>query len=75
GFDFAGRYDQVIPPARIECTGDDGRKTINTLTSDGANTTVTEIFEPETTTPLDIQRSFCQTILDNFKKYAEKENE
>ncbi len=71
GFDFSGRYDMVIPNERIAATGDDGRKTINTFMTNGSSTLVTEIFEPESTTPLNIQRNFCQGILDSFKAYME----
>jgi uncharacterized protein YndB with AHSA1/START domain len=69
GFDFAGKYDKLILYKLIEYTGDDGRKTVTRFTADGSNTTVTEIFEPDTVTPLEIQRNFCQGILDNFKKH------
>ena len=71
GFDFSGKYDKIIPNALIEYTGDDGRKAINTFTPDGDYTTITETFEPETETPIEKQREFVQTILDNFKKYVE----
>lgn len=72
GFDFAGKYDQLITQELIEYTGTDGRKVITKFTAHGSNTVITEIFEPETATPLEVQRNFCQTILDNFKRYAEK---
>ncbi len=72
GFDFGGVYDIIITNERIESTGDDGRKTINTFTADGNKTIVKEIFEPDATTPLDVQTLFCQNILDNFKKYMEE---
>ena len=71
GFDFAGKYDKIITNELIESTGNDGRKTINKFTSNGNETTVTEIFEPDAETPLEVQRAFVQTILDNFKKYVE----
>ena len=73
GFDFAGHYSKIITNELMECIGDDGRKTLNLFSSNGgADTSVTEIFEPDTTTPLELQRDFCQTILDSFKQYAER---
>jgi uncharacterized protein YndB with AHSA1/START domain len=72
GFDHSGQYDKVIVNERIEYTGTDGRRSIIVFTPDGNDTTITESFEPETKTPLDVQRDFCQGVLDNFKKYAEK---
>lgn len=71
GFDYCGKYDKVKTNELIELTTSDGRKTINTFTPDGNETTVTETFEAETKTPVDIQRDFCQNVLNNFKKYAE----
>lgn len=72
GFDFAGKYDTVIPNELIGYTGADGRKALNTFESNGGDTTVTETFEPDPGTPLELQREFCQTILNNFKKYVEE---
>jgi len=71
GFDFAGIYTRLIPAQLIEYTGTDGRKAINRFTAAGNTTIVTEIFEPDAATPLDL-RSFCQHILDSFKIYAEQ---
>ncbi|MVN20513.1 SRPBCC domain-containing protein [Mucilaginibacter arboris] len=71
GFDHCGKYDKIITNELIEYTVADGRKTIITFISNGNDTTVTETFEPETETPVEIQRDFCQAILNNFKKYAE----
>ncbi|MEJ7679665.1 MAG: SRPBCC domain-containing protein [Segetibacter sp.] len=71
GFDYCGKYDKVKTNELIELTTSDGRKTINTFTPNGNETIVTETFEAETKTPIDIQRDFCQKVLNNFKKYAE----
>lgn len=73
GFDFEGVYDRIIPNELIESTGSDGRKTITRFSKVSDGTLVTETFEPETTTPIEIQRGFCQTILDSFKKYMERQ--
>jgi hypothetical protein len=57
----------------IEYTLTDGRKTINKFKSYGSFTTITESFDPETKTPVEVQRNFCQAVLNNFKKYVETE--
>lgn len=72
GFDFSGKYDRVILNKLIEYTLDDGRKTINEFIQKENSVTITETFEPEEKTPLDIQKDFCQGVLENFKKYVEK---
>ena len=72
GFDFSGTYDKVILNKLIEYTLDDGRKTINEFIQNENSVTITETFEPEAKTPLDVQRDFCQGVLNNFKKYVEK---
>ncbi len=73
-FDFCGTYDKVVINELIEYSLTDGRKTVNKFIPNGNATTIIETFEPETKTPLDIQRDFCQCVLNNFKKYVEKEN-
>lgn len=72
GFDFSGTYDKVILNKLIEYTLDDGRKTINEFIQNKNSVTITETFEPEAKTPLDVQKEFCQGVLGNFKKYVEK---
>jgi uncharacterized protein YndB with AHSA1/START domain len=71
-FDYKGKYDKVILHERIDSTLFDGRKVSNTFISNGNETTLTEIFDPESETPIDIQKEFCQGVLDTFKKYAEQ---
>jgi len=71
GFDFDGRYDKIIANQLIEYTGTDGRKTITQFIPAAGGTLVTETFEPDTITPLDLQKTFCQNILENFKNYME----
>ena len=72
GFDFSGTYDKVILNKLIEYTLDDGRKTINEFIQNKNSVTITETFEPEAKTPPDVQKEFCQGVLENFKKYVEK---
>ena len=69
-FDFCGTYDEVKTNELIAYTLDDGRKT--TITFTGVNSVkVTESFDANGTDPVDTQRSFCQAVLERFKKYAE----
>ena len=71
GFDHSGIYDTVIHHQLIAYTGDDGRKSEIKFISYGDTTTVSEMFEPEITNPVDMQRDFCQAVLHKFKDYTE----
>lgn len=71
-FDFKGEYNKVIMNELIEYTLTDGRKTINKFIANNNGVTIIETFEPETKTPIEIQKDFCQSVLNNFKKYTEK---
>lgn len=72
GFDYICVYDDVVLHKKISHTTSDNRKTtvLFSVIDDGVR--LTEIFEPESKTPLDVQQSFCQSILTNFKAYVEK---
>lgn len=71
GFDFSGKYIKVDPQKLIDYTLDDGRNVQITFDSKGNETMVTAIFEAEQMNPIEMQQSGWQSILDNFKKYAE----
>ena len=71
GFDHKGTYDTVIQNEIIEYTVSDGRTSKIKFVNDGDSTTVIEIFEPEKETPIEVQRDFVQSVLNNFKRYAE----
>ena len=71
GFDFEGIYDQVSPNERIAYTLGDGRKVQITFTDLGNATKISEIFDPESTNSVELQRDGWQAILDNFKRYVE----
>lgn len=71
GFDFGGVYDEVIEHKLIAYTMGDGRTVKVTFTSNGNETTVTEVFDAENQNPVEMQKAGWQAILDNFKKYAE----
>ncbi|MBU3026365.1 SRPBCC domain-containing protein [Zobellia galactanivorans] len=72
GFDYTCIYDDVVVNKKISHTTSDNRKTevLFLVIEDGVR--LTETFEPESKTPLDIQKDFCQSIIDNFKAYVEK---
>ena len=70
-FDFGGVYTNVEPYKLIEYALEDGRKVKIAFEANGAETKVTETFDPEDTNPIEMQRGGWQAILDNFKKYAE----
>tara|TARA_R110002096_G_scaffold221459_2_gene410294 strand:- start:1090 stop:1530 length:441 start_codon:yes stop_codon:yes gene_type:complete len=71
GFDFGGTYDEVVLNRNIKYTLDDGRKVDIDFVETNDGISITEIFEPETQNPEDMQRQGWQTILSNFKKYVE----
>lgn len=74
GFDHAGKYDKVIKNELIEYTVSDSRKSTIQFIPDVDTTTVIESFEPEKENPAEMQRDFCQSVLNNFKKYTENKN-
>lgn len=72
GFDHAGTYDNVVPYELIAYTQDDGRKSTIEFQEIDQNTIVRESFEPEKLVLVDVQRQFCQSVLQRFKEYAEQ---
>lgn len=72
GFDFAGKYEKVITNQLIEYTLTDNRKTINIFTANENKVTIIETFDPEKQTPIELQKEFCQNVLNKFKKYVEE---
>lgn len=72
GFDFEAIYDEVIDQKKIAYSLGDGRKVIITFEEQGSNTTVTTVFDPEETNPIEMQRDGWQAILNNYKAYAER---
>ena len=71
GFDFGGTYDEVVENQRIAYTLEDDRKVDITFQTRNGGTHITETFEAENTNSHELQRGGWQSILDNFKKYAE----
>ena len=71
GFDFEGVYNKVKANRLIEYTIGDGRRVKIDFAGSGKKTRVVETFEAENVYTVDQQRSGRQSILNNFKKYAE----
>jgi uncharacterized protein YndB with AHSA1/START domain len=71
-FDFTGVYDEIKTHELIKYTLDDSRQSTITFTTAHV-IRITETFEPENTLSLDMQKDFCQAVLDGFKRYAESE--
>jgi uncharacterized protein YndB with AHSA1/START domain len=74
GFDFGGVYDKIVLLKQIEYTLGDGRKVKIQFTTESGKTKISESFEAENENPVEMQRNGWQSILDNFKKYAEEKN-
>jgi uncharacterized protein YndB with AHSA1/START domain len=75
GFDHEAIYDDVVKYEKIKYTTTDGRRStiLFLLTKDGI--TVSETFEPENESPLDVQKNFVQSILNRFRKYVEDQRD
>jgi uncharacterized protein YndB with AHSA1/START domain len=71
GFDYICFYDDIVTNQKISHTATDNRKTTVLFFATENGVRLTETFDPETKTPLDIQQAFCQSILNNFKAYVE----
>jgi len=71
GFDFSGKYNQIILNHQIDYTLDDGRKVNIMFFSHDDFTEVVETFEAENMNSLELQQMGWQAILNNFKKYTE----
>ncbi|MFJ7828315.1 SRPBCC family protein [Psychrobacillus sp. NPDC096623] len=73
GFDFGGIYDEVRNHEFISYKLEDGREVEITFIPQGNDTKVVEVFDPETTNPIEMQQEGWQAILNNFKKHAEQQ--
>lgn len=72
GFDFEAIYDQVVDQKKIVYTMPDGRRVTTSFENLGNKTKVTSVFDAEKQNPEEMQRNGWQSILNNFKKYAEE---
>lgn len=73
GFDFEAIYDKVIPRGEIAYTMLDGRQVATTFEDLGTQIKITTTFDAETLNAIEMQEKGWQLILDNFKRYVEKE--
>jgi uncharacterized protein YndB with AHSA1/START domain len=71
GFDFGGTYKKVTINKQIDYTIGDGRKVKIIFSTLGNKTEVLETFEAEDINSIEMQRNGWQSILNNFKNYAE----
>ena len=71
GFDFEGKYTEIINFQLIEYVLEDKRKVITTFENFVHRVVVTQNFDPETEYSLELQQNGWQAILDNFKKCVE----
>jgi len=72
GFDFGGTYDVVKEHEEISFTMGDNRRVDIVFTAQGDETKIVETFDAENTYPIEFQQAGWQSILDNFKRYAEQ---
>lgn len=71
GFDYSGNYDHIDEKKKLSFTLDDGRKVDISFIEEGSKTRIVEVFEAEPESPLELQKNGWQSILNNFKNYAE----
>ncbi len=70
-FVFSGTYNEVIENKYLDYTLDDGRGVVVKFEETPMGVHITQIFDPESENPIEMQRDGWQAYLDNFKKYAE----
>jgi len=71
GFDFEGTYKKIETEKLIEYVLADERNVSINFDKEGNSIRVTETFEPEQENSIESQTNGWQSILDNFKSYAE----
>jgi uncharacterized protein YndB with AHSA1/START domain len=70
-FEFGGVYTKVDPERYIEYNMSDGRNVSVTFAEEGDSTSVVEVFDAESTNPIEMQQFGWQAILNNLKKHVE----
>jgi uncharacterized protein YndB with AHSA1/START domain len=71
GFDFEGMYTNLVAEEIIEYTMEDGRRVTVVFEAVDDGVRLSEIFDSENEHTEEEQRDGWQSILTNFKKYAE----
>lgn len=72
GFEFGGTYTDVVPYKNIAYTLGDNRKVEVSFEETADGVRVRETFDIEHENSAELQRAGWQSILDNFKKVAER---
>jgi uncharacterized protein YndB with AHSA1/START domain len=71
GFDYEAVYNEIIPYKKITYTLGDNRVVKIVFNESNGQTQVIITFDPENINPPELQQQGWQSILNNFKKYAE----
>lgn len=71
GFDYMGKYKEVVPKTKILIIQDDDRLSSVMFQKENKGVRVVEVFEPENSTDLKQQEEFCQSVLLKFKDFVE----
>lgn len=71
-FDFEAVYNEIVDGEKFTYTMPDNREIQVSFEKMDDKTRVTVTFDPENENPVELQRSGWQSILDNFRKYAEE---
>ena len=71
GFDFTGTYKEIVKHKKIKYILTDGRKVEIEFKEKDGGVHIIQAFEPESTSDIKLQEQGWQSILDNFKTYAE----
>ena len=72
GFDFEGTYTSVIDREFIEFTMPDSRSVAVKFEEAHGAVKITETFDADNEYPIEMQREGWQSILENFKRYVER---
>ncbi|MFH6946952.1 SRPBCC domain-containing protein [Flavobacterium sp. FlaQc-51] len=71
-FDFEGEYTKVENLSLIEYKLVDNRIGRVSFEKEESEVKITETFEPTKQDSESMQKEWCQTVIDNFKKYVEE---
>jgi uncharacterized protein YndB with AHSA1/START domain len=71
GFDFDLIYEEIRDKEGFTYTMADGRQAKVDFSTNGEETKVSLVFDPESINPIEMQRGGWQAILNNYKKYTE----
>ncbi len=70
-FDFCGTFTKILDQSFIEIFLEDRRELNIQFESEGEHTRIIETFEPEEVNSMELQKQGWQSILNQFKFYAE----